>query len=240
MRIRLLLPVLSFLLLALWGCRERALESYYFPLDEFQDGTIYEFRGAKDERDPPFYWHYRTVEEDGTTFLKGMYYDHNLLLYQSMKEEKVANGMLLVDHFLYEYDSTGVLVQVPAEIEGGNVFVFGAPDPGQVLFSKTRFSYPSDPNTINTLIRNRQFQKDTTYTYGGKKYDAVIFYVRELIDIQDEGHTEHEFDGVEIYAKGLGLVYFRKNIGEGFITEYKLENRYSEEAFEERMGVRLR
>ncbi|MBK8489940.1 MAG: hypothetical protein IPL49_03295 [Saprospirales bacterium] len=232
-------PLAVLFLVLSCGCRESSLEAYYYPLDELREGLVYEYRSAGDTLDPPFYWYYRTLEQDGATFLTGMYYDQNFTPYQFTREEKVANGMLLVDYYLYENDSTGKQVQIPVEIEGGNLFSFEAPDPNTVLFYKIRFSTPSDPTTVNSLVRNRQFRSDTTYTYGGKTYDAAVFYVRELIDIEDEGHVEHEFDGLEIYAKGLGMVYFRKNVTESFITEYKLADRYTMEAFEKKFKPKL-
>ena len=228
----LFFPLVPLLLSA--GCRENTLESYYYPLDELREGLVYEYRGAGNTQDPPFYWYYRTIEQEGATYLVGMYYDLNFTPYQFMREEKVSNGMLLVDTYFYGNDSTGRQVQSPVEIEAGNAFSFEPPDPKQILFYKIRFPVPDNPGTTCTLTRNRQYMSDTTYIYGGKTYDAAVFYVRELIDIEDAGHVEQEFGGTEIYAKGLGLVYFRKNVSEGFALEYKLTDRYTREAFEEK------
>ena len=156
-----------------------------------------------------------------------------------VREERVSNGMLLAEYYLYENDSTGRQVQTPVEIEGGNVFSFEPPNPNTVLYSKVRFSSLSTPNTITSLVRNRQFRSDTTYSYGGKTYDAAVFYVRDLVDVEDQGHVEQEFDGTEIYAKGLGLVYFKKNVTQSFITEYKLADRYTLVEFEGKFKVKL-
>ena len=226
-------------LIFLAGCREESLESYYFPIDQLHEGLVYEYQSAGDPLDPPFYWYYRTLEQDGATYLTGMYYDPNFTPFQFVREERVSNGMILSDYYLYETDSTGKQVQIPVEIEGGNNFSFEPRDPNTVLYSKIRFSSPSDPETINTLVKNRQYLSDTTYNYGGKTYDALVFYVRELIDLENQGHTEHEYDGMEIYAKGLGLVYFRKNVSDLFVTEYKLADRYTMEAFEQKFKKKL-
>lgn len=231
------LPIAALLLLA--SCKESSIESYYYPLDELREGLVYEYRSAGDTLDPPFYWYYRSHETDTATFLTGMYYDLNFTPFQFVREERVSNGMLLADYYLYENDSTGKQVQIPVEIEGGNVFSFEPADPKKVLYSKVRFSTPSDPEAVISLIKNRQFRSDTTYTYGGKTYDALVFYVRELIDVNDEGHVEQEFDGLEIYAKGLGLVYFRKNVSQTFVTEYELADRYSMEELEKKFKVKL-
>ena len=225
----MLLPVISYLFT---GCNEKPMESYYFPLEELREGLVYEYKSAGDPRDPPFYWLFRTEEKDGATFLTGTYYDLYFNPFQFVREERVSNGMLLTEYYLYENDTTGRQVQIPAEIEGGNVFSFGPPNPGTVLFSKVRFPSVVNPTTVTSLIKNRQYLRDTTYVFRDSTYEAALFYVRELIDVEDEGHVEQEFDGTEIYAKGLGLVYFKKNITTGFVTEYRLEDRYPMEDFE--------
>ncbi|MFZ2897259.1 MAG: hypothetical protein WA004_01480 [Saprospiraceae bacterium] len=220
---------------AFFGCKTETLEDYYFPLDELREGLVYEYRSAGDTLDPPFYWFYKTIEQEGVTYLTGMYYDANFTPFQFVREERVDNGMLMTDYYLYETDSTGKQIQVPVNIEAGNAFSFGKPNPKTVLFSKISFTSPSAPGMINTLVKNRQYVSDTTYVFGGQTYDALVFYVRELIDIEDQGHTEHEYDGTEIYAKGLGLVYFRKNVSEAFVTEYRLVDRYGMEGLEEKV-----
>jgi hypothetical protein len=228
-------PLLFSALLLAAGCRQsQPLEAFYYPLENLSEGMAYEYQSAGDPADPPFYWFFQTQQEAGATFLTGMYYDHLFTPYQFIREERVSNGMLLVGYDLYENDSTGRQVQFAAEIHGGNVFSFEPADPGNVLYSKIRFAAASDTETIVNLTKNRQFRSDTTYNYGGKTYEALVFYVRELIDIENEGHAEQEFDGIEIYAKGLGLVYFRKNVTDSFITEYKLTNRYDKQAFDEK------
>jgi len=218
------------------------ISDYYFPVTGDEMGVVYEYRSALDEMDPPFYWYTRTVQTDSATYLVRAYYDHQYQPYQLLREEVVSNGVLLADYRLYETDSTGKQQEVPVQIGGANLFSFelDKEDPG-VLFFKISFEMPNDANGVTTLIRNRQYIGDTTWTYQGQTYDALRFYVRELVDIQSEGHAEHEFDGEEIYAEGLGLVYYSKNISENFKTAYALHDTFSmaelERRFEESRGL---
>ena len=231
-----LLAILAGCLLG--GCTQESADprDFYYPLAELAEGQVYEYRSAGDELDPPFYWYYRTLEQGDSTFLTGMYYDHQFQPFQFLREEAVSNGMLLADFYLYETDSTGKQRKVPVQIAEGNVFPFGPPDPHKVLLYSISWQNTVDSTATTHLIRNRQYLGDTTITYRDQTYDAVRFYVRELVDIEKDGHAEHEFDGLEIYARGLGLVYFRKNITDDFKTEYRLVDRFPMTELERRFS----
>jgi hypothetical protein len=202
------------------------LRDYYFPVDSLANGRVYEYRSPSEENDPPFYWYYRSIEQDGQLFLAAMFYDADFSPYQVVREEVVESGIILHDFFLYEPDTADTQKQVPVEVIENSVFPFHPSEVGAVYVYNISWSMPSDSGAVTSLIRNRQFMGDTSVVYQGERYDAVNFYVRELIDIENEGHTEHEYDGWEIYAKGLGLVYTRKNVADDFVIEYELQDRY--------------
>ncbi|MCB0640778.1 MAG: hypothetical protein KDC44_04025 [Phaeodactylibacter sp.] len=227
------------LLVAFAACRtdsgKRSIANYYFPYDPNAEGVVYEYTSALDELDPPFYWYTRPLKTDSADFLVRAYYDHQFQPYQLLREELVSNGVLLADYRLYDWDSTGQNVtELPVQIEGNNLFPFELSDESGVLFFK--ISFLTEDSILTTLIRNRQYLGDTTWTYKGKTYDCVRFYVRELVDIETEGHAEHEFDGEEIYADGLGLVYFEKNISDQFRTAYALADTFSMQELERRFS----
>ncbi|MCB0704931.1 MAG: hypothetical protein KDC34_06455 [Saprospiraceae bacterium] len=202
------------------------LKPYYFPLDSLYDGQVYEYRSVGDTLDPPYYWFYRTIEQEGHTYLTGMYYNEFFQPGQLVREEAVESGMLLEDCFLFETDSVGLQHQVPAEVGEASVFPFETSGVGSVYVFSISYSMEADSGAVTSFFRNRQYMGDTSVLFKDKEYHAVQFYVRELVDIEDEGHTEHEFDGLEIYAKGLGLFYSRKNINADFVLEYELFDRY--------------
>ena len=234
-----------FLLLSLAACTEpdsamRDIQSYYFPVADLDPGRVYEYETAEDPRNPPFYYYYRNIRTGGFLYLTGTYYDYNFTPIQFVREEAKDNGMILSDFYFYHTDTlTGKQNQVPVEIQANNVFPFSVDEqnPGVLLFT-VKWNDPETTGTEFTLIRNRQFAGDTTYVYQGKEYEAVNFYVRELIDNYNQGHLETEYDGLEIYAKGLGLVYFEKNISEEFQIKYKLKDTYSMEVLEEKFKTR--
>lgn len=236
----ILIPILG--LLFLNQCRfdgKTNIKTYYYPLHDLYDGLTYEYRGVNNEQLPPYYWYYRTVEQGGSTYLTGMYYDYNFIPQQFIREEKVSNGMLMDELFVYQTDSTDKQVQIPVEVTAGNTFPFEVQDSlGVFLYNISWFS-PIDSAT-NTIIRNRRYQGKTSFEFKGKKYNAIEFSVRELIENEQEGVLKVELEGTEIYAQGLGLVYVsKKAIGSPFEQTYQLYNRYPMEKLEEKFGRSL-
>lgn len=214
----------------------RDLQPYYFPVADLDPGRVYEYESAGDARNPPFYYYYSNVRQTGDLFLTGTYYDYDFTPIQFVREEVKDNGMILADFYFYHTDTlTDKQEQVPVEILEKNVFPFTVKEeqPGVLLFS-VKWDDPEPTGTEYTLIRNRQFAGDTTYVYRGKEYPAVRFYLRELIDNYNQGHLETEYDGTEIYAKDLGLVYFEKNVSEEFQIKYRLKDTYPMSVLEEK------
>lgn len=65
-------------------------------------------------------------------------------------------------------------------------------------------------------------------------YKAVKFSVAEILDDYFDGHLETKTKGEEIYAENLGLVYFKKQIGDGLTLEYELVETYGMDKLEEK------
>ncbi|MBI1226912.1 MAG: hypothetical protein GC192_16895 [Bacteroidetes bacterium] len=216
----------------------RNIEDYYYPLSDLQDGKVYEYGPVHEEGDPPIYWYYRSVLKDGNAYLVGMSYNPAFNPDQFVREERVSNGMLLNDFYVYETDTEGKSQQIRADIVAANVFPFKVKPLGSVLLSSLHWRPLGDSSTI-TLVRNRQYDSDTTIVFEGKNVPAVKFNTRELVDQEEEGHLELEFGGTEVYAKRLGLVYFKKDVSGQRRIEYRLKAVYSMEAFEQKFKEKL-
>jgi hypothetical protein len=50
---------------------------------------------------------------------------------------------------------------------------------------------------------------------------AIFFKVKEKIEMENEGVTGQLFEGMEIYAKGIGLVYYEKKVSKEAIIAYR-------------------
>lgn len=233
------------LLLLLSGCQfgageePRSIQEFYFPIDELEEGLVYEYRGEH-PNDPPFYWYYLSFLQDTATFLTGTYYDYEFNPFQIIREERKEDGMIIRQSFLYETDSLGYQQQVEVEVVQASQFPFLLKSAHPVIVQESQWSMPADSGAVTTLIRNRQFMGDTTVIIDGQSYDAVKFYVRELIDIEQEGHLEYEYDGEELYARGIGLVFTERRVSEGFTTSYHLADRYPMSELERRFGEKLK
>lgn len=227
-----------FLFVFLSACEQKptsiSIRDYYYPIDLLKDPLVYEYKAINNDSLGSEYWYYRTVETDTATYLTGNYYDRFFTVRQFSNEEIVSNGSILLDYFLYAFDSLGTQMQVPAAIEYGNVFPFEVKDTTTTLLQKMKWNYREDPPSSTTLIRNRRYNGKTAYTFKGQQYECVAFDVRELVDDFNNGHWEREYSMVELYAKGIGLVYYRKEIEENFILEYELVDRYSMKTLEEK------
>lgn len=214
------------------------IEDYYFPLSDLQDGRVYEYQPVHEESDPPVYWYYRSVLKDGSAYLVGMSYNPSFEPDQFVREERVGNGMLLNDFYVYETDAEGKSQPIKAEIDAANVFPFEVKPVSSALLSSLHWRQLGDTSSI-TLLRNRQYDSDTTVVFDGKNVPAVKFNTREMVDQEVEGHLELEFGGIEVYAKKLGLVYFKKDVSGQRRIEYQLKAVYSMVEFEQKFKEKL-
>ena len=252
---------LSFLLLSLWGCNTdgtKDISQYYFPVEDLQEGLIYEYRAVNMDSLTPKYWYYRSVIDQDGAFLKGTYYEQDFAPRQYVSEEIVSNGVIQDTLYLFEYDfseadigalpadqrenflifspdSSSLLARVNVEILSGTLFPYEVREAGGVFLYKVKWRPAGQPQTEITLGKTRRYLGDTTFTFQGKAYDCVRFGVVELFQQDEEGVLEQEYGGIEWYARGLGLVYFKKEITDDFIIEYQLEDRYTKEQLEEKL-----
>ena len=223
---------LSFLLLlaaCVFACQsdgKRDIEQYYLPLEELEEGLAYEYRAVGNDSLPPYYWYFRTIEHEEKTFLTGMYYNYAFLPQQFIREEKVSNGMLLEEMFIYESDSLNEQLQIPVEVLSGSTYPFQVQDSLGVFLYKVQWQSPRD-SSVTTIIRNRRYRGSATHYAKGKTYDCIEFSIKEVIDNEKQGFLELELEGIERYAEGIGLVYSeRRLIGGDFEQKYELFERY--------------
>lgn len=213
---------------------KRNIEAYYFPLGQLADGKVYEYQVTSDVDHSPVYWYYKSMKEGGSQYLLGMAYNAGFSPDQFVREERVGNGMLLADFIAYETDTaTGKKIQNPARIDAANVFPFEVKQPANVLLSSVTWQSTLD-SSVYLFVRNRQFDRDTTFDFQGKNYPAIVFNVQELVDHDLEGHWKQEYPAMEIYAEGIGLVYASKELNDSLRLTYQLSGIYSMEAFEEK------
>lgn len=218
--------------------QKRSIREFYFPLDQLFEGKVYEYQSVGSQHDPPFYWYYQSVKSGNNIYFTGMCYDYAFTPSQFIREEMVNNGMLLQDFYWYETDSlTNTQKRIPVNITSGNVFPFEVSNPPGVVVSSLNWRLPGDTLTKMTFVRNRQFDSDTLANYQDRQVEAINLRVLELIDNEREGHLEQEYPAKEIYGKGIGLLYFEKEIATDWKMQYQLVDIYSMETFLEKSGI---
>lgn len=233
--------LLSFLFVACKRQDEyRDIRDYYFPLKPLQEGMVYEFRAVDQEEMSPAFWYFRSVLQDDRKLLTSTYYETDLLPLQHVQEEMVSNGMLLSEMYLYSRDSLpgGRQRRAKAEIIAGNVFPFSVRDSGGVFLYHVRWQDPGDSLVAHAVIKNRYFAGDTTVVFEGKTLPAIKFALRENYEMDSFGVLETTYTGMEVYAKGIGLFYYRKDVGPDFRLEYRLARRYPMEELEQQFRQR--
>lgn len=227
----MLLLILTFVGCSLDGTRD--IRDYYFPLKKLKDGQVYEYRAIQPDSLTPQYWYYRSLQQDGRVLLTATMYEADFIPRQLVTEELVNNGMLLDDLYIYYTDSMGLQQPYDVHITAGNVFPFQVSLPSGVFLYNIHWDDPFK-GTSTTLIKNRRYLGDTTLVHGAINYsNCIAFGVKELVEVESEGVLAKEFEGVEIYAKGVGLVYFKKIINAQLTLEYILADRYPMSQLEE-------
>ncbi len=227
--------MLLFMATLLVACSEYTdIRAYYYPLKDLEEGMVYEYQSISAQNFPNSYWYYRSFISEDSVYMTGTNYGRRLFPEQFFRDKMVDNGMLTEAAFMYETDSTERQLQIPVEIKSGHAFPFQVKKEGGVFLHQLAWESELDSTLAYEIVKNRKYAGKTTYEYKGKKYPAVKFSVKEAIDQEQDGVLTLEAEGEEIYAKDIGLVYFKKDFGEGVIMEFELKDRYDMEKLEEK------
>ena len=209
---------------------------YYYPVHDLQEGKIYEYRPVKNDTLPVDYWYYSTHKVEDELHFTGNYYDDRFVVQQFFREIERENTMELKDFILYQSDENDKQSQIPVEILSTNTFPVLYEDSLKAFTMDVKWDIPNEPGTSIALRRERKYLAKSEYTYKGERLDCIIFKTLENIEhfVSDDGYLEPSFPGVEIYAKGLGLVYYKKQLSESVDIEYALYETYSMDEFEKK------
>jgi hypothetical protein len=225
----LILGILSMLFFA--ACNGKTdIREYYYPIKNLQTPKVYEYRSVTDSL-PPYYRYFRTVVTGEQVFFTENFYDHQFDTRQFAREERVREGMLLRELFLYMPDNQGKTQVVKAAIKVGANFPFEVTDSNGVFVYNITFTNPRD-SSRNNIVRNRRFIRKTYFEFKNSKYEAIEFEVKELLENELKGTWKHEFKITEIYAKHLGLVLSKRDLGNGHTLTYQLHDIYNMEDLE--------
>jgi hypothetical protein len=163
------------------------------------------------------YYYHRAFLRDSGLFLTSTRYDAEFRIEQISREKIGERGAEARAHFLYEPDEANeAQLQSEAQISAAEIFPFSVRDSSEAYRFQLQFHPPSDAALRITLLRTRRFAGDAPdFEFQGKKYACVRFLVEETIREAGPKGVTLEARGEEWYAKGIGLVRYRKSYEEG-------------------------
>lgn len=230
---------LPLLLILLTGCTgERDIRDYYYPVRELTDGLVYQYENTGNLNDAPYeYWYFLGLDRDTVLYLSTTLYADGLTPVQVATERIRNEGAYLEQLSIHPHGADGIRRAVQAEVLYDRVFPF---HPGDGLASGYRvsFSSPANPDAVNYVSLNRFFRGDTVISVLGKMHDAVVFDLQGEVSERDAklGDISPTFSGYEIYAEGLGLVEYRRDLGLGGVAGAKLVGRVGMEEYTGSLG----
>lgn len=213
-------------------------ENFYFPLEELTEGKVYEYVVVHhDEVYLSHYWWLKSEQAaDGTQHLIWERYNPAFEQDQYIKEWVVKDGVITQEYtFLIKDSASQTIKKYPNHVSQNVVFPFYASlDSVMAYRFVCEMKLPPDFLTVK-LIRDRKFVQETTYTYQDQEVDAIVFSSMDLYDMENRaegGFWKQKRAVIEVYAKGLGLVYTEEKIAGEEATEItRLSNVYTVEEF---------
>jgi hypothetical protein len=211
---------------------------YYFPVDDLQEGNVYEYSILQDSNTfLAYYWFLQSQKgEQGEDFLIWKRYNPLFEQDQYIKEWLVKDGVVTTEYELFARDSSQSLQRYINEVEQNIVYPFEAALDSNLAYRfACTMTLPPDFVTVR-LVRDRRFLQAMEYVYKGRELPAIAFSCTDLYDLEDKaegGFWEQKEMSIEIYAEGIGLVYTEsKTEGEQASELTVLTNIYTVQEFE--------
>jgi hypothetical protein len=195
------------------------LSDYFFQADEFPpDGLTYTYANQRDSLAPPEIWHYQKIAPGR---MESINYAPDGRMIQQQYDRFVPNGVLTDSLILYSVDSSGETLRIPVKVISPNRFPFDAVDSTKVWLTHLDWFQPGDSLHI-VLQRRRRFMGYTAWMDHGRAVPAIRFRTEDTFETESEGWTSSAWTGEEIYARHLGLVYYKRNISAEMTLEFNL------------------
>ena len=220
----------------------RDFMAYYYPIYDLQDGKVYEYRPVNNDTLPVDYWYYSSHLVEDSLHFTGNYYNDRFEVQQFFRETKEEQGMRLKDFILYESRADTKQNQISVDILANQTFPESFADSSKTLKMGIKWAIPDEAGTTITLNRERNYIAKGHFNFNDTRYESVIFKTLENIEhfVEDDGYLEPSFPGVEIYAKGIGLVYYKKKLSADVEIEYELYAIYTMQEFEKKFERSLK
>lgn len=218
----------------------RDVRDYYFPVRELinEDGLVYAYQNIGTLPGPELeYWYFLGVDVDTALYLSVTSYGPDMAPAQQSRERVRNDAIFLEQLTLLPQDSNGIAQPVETELIYNKVFPFYLfPDDLSPYGYRMRYDPPESPGSTSYVTLNRKFRSDTVINILGQDYDGIVFELAGEVSMRDPeaGDISPEFGGYEIYARGLGRVEFKRELGNGASFGGRLVERIPMPEFAER------
>lgn len=212
------------------------LKEYYYPVNDLEKGLVYLYENEALNNQAEYWLHKTVYDEASNQYLVSTQYNIFFNQNQMIREWIVADGSLVKDYRFFQEDSiSGRSVASKATINQNIRFPFKAVKSDSLAYRfNLDFIILPDSSTAYNITVDRSFDKFLKYPWKGDSLDAVQIKCKEFRSMQNNtegGAFNNESTSVEIYAKGLGLVY-KDSDSKIFPYKIRLTDRISMEEFE--------
>ncbi|MFT5645623.1 MAG: hypothetical protein ACI976_000296 [Aureispira sp.] len=214
-------------------------KAYYYPIESLSEEKIYEY--VLEKEGETYRSHYLSLKKefgaDSAVYLRSKYYGPDFQQNQEIKEWIIKDGVITQEYTFLVLDSVSqTLKKYTNEVSQNVVFPFYASlDSVMAYRFVCEMKLPPDFLKVK-LVRDRKFNKKISYTYKEEALEAIAFVATDLYDIENVeggGFWEQKKGAIEVYAKGIGLVYKETKTAGAETTEVeRLSTIYSVEEFE--------
>ncbi len=220
------------ILITLYACEQSdekpiakyQFKAFYYPVDALNTGKIYVYTPVNGDTSERYFSYF--LNNGG--YLVSTVYNAQLQIEQISTEDILRNGTALHRLRLCDYtpDKPDICQPIDVKIESSAVFPFQMMDSSGVFLYKILWKDSQDSTIENSIIRNRHFMGFEKRNWKGKTYDIAKFGIREEITVgsQIDGFQTFKAFTEEYYAKGIGLIYYKKNIDNVLRKEFELSD----------------
>ena len=229
------------LTLLLTNCSDqRDIRDYYFPVKKLinTEGKVYTYENTGTLPGPDsIYWYYLGVDLDTALYLSVTRYGPDFSPQQLSREEITNSAVKMREMTIFQQDTAGRALPTKTEIIYDRTFPFYLSPTPEAYGYRIRYGDEIE-QTFVTL--DRTYRSDTTVSILGEQLDALVFNLAGEVSVRSriEGDISPTFTGYEVYARGVGLVEYYRDLGAAGTVGGKLSQRTLMSAFSERMKQR--
>lgn len=184
-------------------------------------GVVYRYASINDPSLPDEFWHYRLSGSYQGNFLRATMYTPSGEVVQRSVQTLSRGGAELLSLDLIFRDENGSK-EIATTITEKITFVFGPIDSVTQSVYHIEYWDTSEDSVRVLLTKQRLMEGPVDFVFQGNPMPAIRVRTTEKLETETEGFTETKWSGVEVFAQGLGLVYYKKIISKQFVLEYSL------------------